>query len=34
VAICVICVKWGRFGTGDNLPLKQSPLTNYFPPWI
>jgi hypothetical protein len=31
VVICVICVKREGFGTGDNLPLKQSPLTNYLP---
>jgi hypothetical protein len=31
VVICVICVKQGGLGTGNNLPLKQSPLTNYLP---
>jgi hypothetical protein len=34
VGICVIRVKQGGLGTGDNLPLKQSPLTNHLPPWI
>jgi hypothetical protein len=34
VVICVIGVKQGELGTGDTLPLNQSPLTNYLPPWI
>jgi hypothetical protein len=34
VKICVICVKQGELGTGDKLPLKQSPFTNPLPPWI